>query len=331
MVDNRPIPGTLIPSIRRSSRESVDERCWAFMKEIRQHYKGRFCSSVDPWAEVYPLNENSYAIYNESLDGMGDVWLYLIVGPEKAMLIDTGFGLGNLRGLCDEISGGKELIVVNTHPHVDHALGNYQFDRVYCHEYAVPTLKGMNTSHARDYLFDENDAGIFADFKRSDLIDYNDYEIIGVPDGYIFSLGNDYKIELIFTAGHASGHCMFLDKKTRYLYAGDDVISMRIGIGGPKKGDPYGKYATVNAYFEQMRKLAGRMDEYDYIFPGHFVFGLENYVVEDLVNTAGMILKDPDCYEFVTHSVTKNGPVTRMQKHVPGLGTLAYTDKALLK
>lgn len=330
MVENRPIPNTLMRTIRTKSREPVDERCWAFMRELRQHYRGRAYWPIDPFAEVYPIRDNTYAILNESLDGMGDVWLYLIVGPEKAMLIDTGFGAGDLKGLCGQLSGGKELIVVNTHPHVDHALGNYQFDRVYCHEYAVPTLQNMNNPHARDYLFDASGNPIWADFKREDLVEYRNYEIVGVPDGFLFSLGEGYEIELIFTAGHASGHCMFLDKKNRLLFAGDDIISMRIGIGGPAPGDPYGQFATVNAYHQQLCKLANRLDDFDYIFPGHFIFELENYVIEDLVAATASILQDPENYQSAEHIESERGAFTRMYRHVPGLGTICYTERAIL-
>ncbi len=45
--------------------------------------------------------------------------------PEKALLIDTAFGLGDIKGLADYLSGGKELVVVNTRPHPDHGFGNH--------------------------------------------------------------------------------------------------------------------------------------------------------------------------------------------------------------
>ena len=109
---------------------------------------------------IYPVRENVYAIFNESLDGAGDVWIYLIVGEEKAMVIDTGVGLGDLKGLCGKLSGGKELIVVNTHPHIDHAYGNCQFEQVYCHEYAVPQLMAMNLSLIHIYYWQKDESKI---------------------------------------------------------------------------------------------------------------------------------------------------------------------------
>ncbi len=318
-----------IKSRRIKSKEPVDERCAAFMKQLREHHRGKQIYAVNPYAEVYPVRENTYAIYAESLDGGGDVWMYLIVGPTKALLIDTAFGLGDLKGLCNLLSGGKELIVVNTHPHIDHASGNCQFDRVYCHEYAVPQLQARHRPDILDDLFDEDGTPIWTEFDPNDLIAFQDYEIIGLPDGHIFDLGEGYYVELIFTAGHASGHCMLLDKTTRLLFAGDDVISMRIAIEGPRPGDPYGSYATVRAYYEQMSKLAGRMDEFDYVFPGHFVFDLENYVVEDLAATAKSILDAPQNCDYVEDALTPRGPIRRLCKFVPGLGIISYVENSI--
>ena len=42
------------------------------------------------------------------------VFCYLIVGEEKAMLIDTGYAYGDLRGAVDSITD-KPLVIVNTH------------------------------------------------------------------------------------------------------------------------------------------------------------------------------------------------------------------------
>ena len=52
-------------------------------------------------------------------------------------VIDTGFGIGDFKGLVRKLVGDKPLIVVNTHSHYDHAYGNCQFERCYCSEAEV--------------------------------------------------------------------------------------------------------------------------------------------------------------------------------------------------
>ena len=56
--------------------------------------------------------------------------LYLLEGDEKALLMDTGWGSGNILPLVKHLTD-KELIVVNTHFHPDHAGANGYFEQVY--------------------------------------------------------------------------------------------------------------------------------------------------------------------------------------------------------
>ena len=244
---------------------------WAYMKELREHNKTRKIYDINPYVEVYQFRDNLYGLFTENCDGMGDVWMYLIIGPEKAMLIDTAYGLGDLKGLVDKITGGKPIIVVNTHEHYDHAYGNCRFDKVYCHEYLVPYLETQN-EHMWDYLFDDYGNNIWLEFDRKDLPTFKKYEIAGVKDGYTFNLGGDYEVELVFTGGHAAGHAAYIDKKDRILFSGDNICSDVSGCGSvnmPRPG-PHGENTALKVYRDNVKRLVDRMDEYDYIFPHSF-------------------------------------------------------------
>ena len=50
----------------------------------------------------------------------------LIIGKKKALLIDTGYGYGDLKAVVESLTD-LPVQVVNTHCHLDHAGGNYQF------------------------------------------------------------------------------------------------------------------------------------------------------------------------------------------------------------
>ena len=240
------------------------------------------------------FRDNLYGIYTESLDGMGDPWIYLILGPEKAMLIDTGFGVGDLKGLVNEISGNMPLIVVNTHCHFDHSWGNFQFERVYCHEHEVPCLKAKQNPHIWDYLFDEHGDCIWTQFDRNDIIPFQNYEIVGCPNGHLFNLGGDYEIELVFLPGHTPGHAAFLDKTNRILFAGDDACFGAVFIPGPEPGDPYGKYATVSEFRNQLAKLVTRVDEFDGIFPGRGLVDLGTIMLVNILEACDSVLAKPE-------------------------------------
>ncbi len=306
--------------------EPIDETCWAYMKLLREHDKTKKIYPVDPYAEVYQFRDHVFGILTESLDGMGDSWMYLVDGPEKAMLVDTSFGLGDLKGLVDQLTGGKEVIVVNTHGHFDHAYGNAQFGRAYCHEYEESSLANQD-EHIWDYLFEEGTGrGIWAEFDRNDLITFKPYEIIPCKDGYTFDLGGGHEVELVFLGGHTAGEAGFLDKKERIFFAGDDIVSMRVMVGGPHPGVPYGQYATVEAFRNNLRKLSKRLDEFDAVFPGHFVTDLENTTITSMLEACEAVCEDPHgnatCAE-------KTGRGVRYSRYVNGLGTLSYTDNSV--
>ena len=312
---------TPIRGKRLVQREPIDATSWAFMKLLREQDDTRMIYEVDPFVEVYRLRDHVYGLFTISADGMGDPWMYLIVGPEKALLIDTGFGIGNLKGLVEQLADGKPVMTANTHCSFDHSYGNCQFEQCFCHENEAAQMEEKQNPHIWDYLFDEQGNGIWLDIHREDVIAYREYEVIPVPDQYRFDLGDGYEVEIIWVPGHKPGHAMFLDKRSRLLFAGDDIISMRVGIGKNSA------FATVEAYEKEMRKLAARKEEFDYIFPGHFIFNLESTVVDNLVETAGRILSDPEDYDVLEES---RGKMTR-QKYVKGLGTIGYGEDNVYK
>lgn len=303
---------------------------WAYMKELRENNKTRTIYEINPYVEVYQFRDNLYGLFTENCDGMGDVWMYLIVGPEKAMLIDTAYGLGDLKGLVDMLTGGKEIIVVNTHDHFDHAYGNCRFDRAYCSEYLVPMIENQH-EHMWDYLFDAWGENIWLEFDRKDLPVFKKYEVIGVPDGYVWDLGDGYEVELIHTGGHAAGHAAYLDKSNRILFTGDNLcvdVSSCGGIGKPRAGIPYAQFAQMSYYRDRVSYLVDRIDEYDYIFPQHFMNNVENRVMPALLEALDTILADPENnYDYYVESWGKARDQKRVVYHkfIKGFSTINYS------
>ena len=301
---------------------------WSYMKLLRQHGKGGRVYACNPYIEVYQFRDNLYGLFNQNCDGAGDVWQWLVVGPEKCLLVDTAFGLGDMKALVDEISGGKEIIVVNTHDHFDHAFGNCRFDRVYVHEELVPLVKQQN-EHMWDYLWNkETGETIWLDFDRKDLPVFRPYELIGVPDGYTWDLGGGYEIELIRSGGHGGrGAAMYLDKHNKILFTGDNMCSDVSGCGNVS-------YPLENCSLWDVRrcyqKLVERIDEIDFVFPMHFMADLESRVLVEFLNALNAILEDPKKnYDFMSETINPNdvnGPKRiRYSKYVKGFSIISYS------
>ena len=78
---------------------------------------------------VYQVSETMSGVYRIENSG---VHMDLLVGSHHALLFDTGYGFDDLHGLVRRITD-LPLYVVNSHGHVDHACGNWQFPEVFIH------------------------------------------------------------------------------------------------------------------------------------------------------------------------------------------------------
>lgn len=319
MKDPRPIKSNL--KSKRFVWEEDKPIRWSFMKILREYSTIKREYAVNPYAEVYQFRENLYAIFTESLDGMGDPWMFLIDGPEKAMLIDTGFGVGDLKGLVKEIVGDKPLVVVNTHSHFDHAYGNSQFETIYCHKYEVPRMEKVNNSHIWDYLFDKNGNPKWTKFDRKDIVPYHKYEIIGVEDGHLFDLGNGYFIEAVLLPGHTPGQCAFYDKVNHTIFIGDTT-----SILPTNPTEPYREYCSVEALNIALKKLQTRFDEIDGVFPGHGMLDQPSISLQYLLDATQVVMDSPERYDTVKNFKTKEGAIPFYSKYIFQGSDLKYTD-----
>ena len=169
-------------------------------------------------------------------------FVYLLIGDEKAVLIDTFYGYGDLRQLVETITD-KPVMVINTHGHYDHTGGNSFWPEAYMSEYAT---------HEAKRAFGEELA------KIAESHAYPDYECKVLNDGDIIELGN-HTLEIIKIGAHSPGSIAILDKTERILYTGDELEAGQVLLGK----------AAVSTHLETMLKLKAREDEFDFINSAH--------------------------------------------------------------
>ena len=117
---------------------------------------------------------------------------FLVVGKEKALLIDTGHDDQDLPAIIKTITP-LPVIVVNTHAHSDHMGGNARFGNFYLGEADMPLL----TEKKRPYA-------------------------IPVNEGFKFDLGGRV-LKVISIPGHTPGSIGILERETGCFFAGDMV------------------------------------------------------------------------------------------------------------
>jgi hypothetical protein len=88
------------------------------------------------WFEVYRIRPGVFAIYEPRQ--YEEVICYLLLGQRRALLIDTGMGIGKVREITARLTA-LPVTVMNTHTHPDHIGGNAEFDQIL----------GMDTAFSR--------------------------------------------------------------------------------------------------------------------------------------------------------------------------------------
>ena len=133
-------------------------------------------------------------------------FLYLLVGDDRALLIDSGAiadaGRMPLAAHVRELSGGKPLIVAHTHSHRDHRDGDALF---------------ANRPDVRIVPPDEAGVRAFYGFARW-------------PEGVArLDLGGRV-VEVVPAPGHNDNHVVFYDRESGTLFTGDFLLPGRLTV-----------------------------------------------------------------------------------------------------
>lgn len=151
--------------------------------------------------------------------GIAKELMYLAEGDCKAALIDTGVGVGNLRELVRSLTK-KDVYVLLSHGHVDHALGAGVFEQVYMSPLDENVYReNSQISHREAFL----NASV-PDWRRRVYPGAFVEKLVNcfhpLEDGQRFALGG-LTIEAAALAGHTPGSMTFLFEEERVLLFGD--------------------------------------------------------------------------------------------------------------
>ena len=89
----------------------------------------------------YTVKEMKPGVWRVEEFNLGTV--YVVRGSKRGLLIDTGTGVGDLKGLVEELLDTPYDVVL-THGHGDHAGGTHQFRTFYVHKKDVRMALSSN-------------------------------------------------------------------------------------------------------------------------------------------------------------------------------------------
>lgn len=159
-------------------------------------------------AQTFILRENLCATFEAP-------FMYLLIGSQKAMLIDTGDVADpakmplakTVMDLLPAVGGAKlPLLVVHTHRHLDHRAGDGQFA-------GLPNVQvvGFDIESVRRF-----------------------YKVADWPNGMTQIELGDRVVDAIPTPGHNETEVSFYDRQTGLFFSGDFLIPGRLLIDDTK-------------------------------------------------------------------------------------------------
>ena len=173
---------------------------------------------------VWHIEDTVHETYRNSM--------YLIEGSDKAALIDTGMGSGDLSGYVKTLTS-RPVIVLITHGHGDHTGQANQFSTIY---------------------ISPKDTGSRLPFDAS--------KAIPLAGGQKIDLGGK-SLDVIEMPGHTPGSVGFLDAKDRMIFTGD-------AIGSSYVWNHITGSLPLIEFLGAVRKLEKRIGEFDAVYGGHF-------------------------------------------------------------
>lgn len=214
------------------------------------------------WFEVYRVDDGVFAIYEPGQ--FEEVISFLIVGSERALLFDTGLGIGDMRRLVEQLTD-LDIVVLNSHTHYDHIGGNHQFEFIYGRDtdYTQSRMLGSTTGDVAEFL---SEGWVWKPLPSGFVVeDYRSrpFSISQVVDeGDVIDVGGR-RLEILVTPGHAPDSICLIDRANRILFTGDTFYLAPLYTHIP--GSNFDDYVASAA------RLAGMAGEIDRALTSHNV------------------------------------------------------------
>lgn len=220
--------------------------------------------------------------------------IFVVEGEKRALVIDVGTGIGDLKKLIETRIIEKPYDVVLSHNHPDHIGGAGWFERIYIHENDLD-MEVIMASAKTDWR------KMYATSIRKRENKYYEYnpdldicawpkipEFVPISDGHVFDLGGR-KVTAYLCQGHTAGEMVFLDDLTGTLLCGD-AFNCNWFLNGKFAETPR---ECVQTALQAMQRISEMKDQYNSVFNFHHDFrGFGSPLAPDVMPNLIQCLED---------------------------------------
>ena len=218
------------------------------------------------WFTIDQVDESTYII--SEYRHWEETHCYLLIGSDRALLIDTGLGICNI---CEQVRKltDKPVTAVATHIHWDHIGGHKYFPDFYAHKAELDWLNGkfpLPVQAVKKMLTDRCELPEDFDIGKYEIFQGKPSRVL--KDGDTIDLG-ERTIQAFPTPGHSPGHLCFWEAEKGYLFTGDLVY----------KGTLFANYPSTDPqrYLDSLEKIAVLPAKR--ILPGHHSLDIQPEIV----------------------------------------------------
>lgn len=213
---------------------------------------------VHPWFVITEPAERVFVIEEPFHDER--VKSCLIVGDERAVLLDTGMGVANIREMVDHLTKMPKL-VVNSHAHWDHIGNNHRFDEIWIHEAESDALQsGVDNAVLRRWFGPEHLTGPLPDGVSPDTISIPPSSPTGLArDGQVIDIGGR-QLEVLHCPGHSVGGIALVDHANGLLFSTDVAYAGALYVYGA---------SDLPVYARSLHRLAALAPGLNAVYPSH--------------------------------------------------------------
>ncbi|RNA67009.1 MBL fold metallo-hydrolase [Alteribacter keqinensis] len=245
----------------------------------------------DNWFTVTQLDHATFGI--SEYGHWEKVHSYLLLGKDKAALIDTGLGIDNMKKITDQLTS-LPVMVLTTHVHWDHIGSHGEYGDIFVHEqeedWLVNGIKGLPIDQIRKDVARDITLPVPASFNPEMYTPYQGKPAGTLKDGDTINLG-DRELTIYHTPGHSPGHIAVFDVKNGFLFSGDLIYDETPVYAFFPSTSPEDLIRSL----ERMTNLNGVKR----IYGGHNSLGLDPDILEDVRGLVSY-LKEHNLIEFGT-------------------------------